>query len=109
MLRRHARPPLLLGLAALLLSSCQDDPELVRKIQEQKAEIAQLELEIGELQAQLTDSPGDQSGDLEELRGAIEAETRRITGLKESILSLEARRNALREEYEAYKKKYPLR
>lgn len=96
-------------LASFLLSSCGDDPELVKKHGEQESEIAKLNGELSLLNARLKNLPPDDSAKLEKsMAEAAKLEDER-TRLSNEVAILEAEHNELLEKYEDYKIKYSIR
>ncbi len=93
---------------ALPLTSCGDDPKLVAKRESQKVEIARLTGELELIEEKLKNLPPDVSRELEEARARADEQIREVTGLEEEVAALEARRNELKAEFDAYKAKYPI-
>jgi septal ring factor EnvC (AmiA/AmiB activator) len=99
------------GAAALCMFviSCNEDPELVRKHGEQEAEIAKLEGEITLMEERIKYLPPDQSSEL----AAAEQETRKLEAeqkqLADEVARLEEERDALKQQYEEYRRKYAVR
>jgi peptidoglycan hydrolase CwlO-like protein len=101
--------PRLLSLSAcLILSSCGDDPELVKKREQQKAEIARLEGEVALLTEKLESLPPDRSNELADIKIKAESQAAEMEKLDAEIVGLEAKKRALENEFDAYKKKYPV-
>ena len=96
-------------LTAITTSSCGDDPGLVRKRDEQRAEIRRLEGELSLLQEQLKDAPKDRSSELKELQGKVAAERDQIADLEKEVADLESEKRKLDREFEDYKQKYRVR
>lgn len=96
-------------LTAITTTSCGDDPELVRKRDEQRAEIRRLEGELSLLQEQLKDTPKDRSSELKELRTQVAAERDQIADLEKEVADLESEKRKLDREFEDYKQKYRVR
>lgn len=94
---------------AALVTSCGEDPELLRKYEKQKAEIIGLEGELALLNEKLKRAPKDRSDELEELKAQTEAEKAKIIALEEALASLKDERRDLEEELADFKRKYPLR
>jgi peptidoglycan hydrolase CwlO-like protein len=101
--------PSIVILTTLFITSCGDDPELVRKREEQRTEIRKLEGDLSLLQEQLKDAPKDRSSELEELKERIESERAQITQLEKEVADLETEKRELDREFEAYKQKYRVR
>ena len=94
---------------ALSISSCGDDPELVKKTQEQQAEITRLRGEVALIDEKLRNLPADKSSELAEAKKVAETQTAEIKALEEEIASLEARKKSIDEEFKAYQRKYAVR
>lgn len=95
--------------AALLISSCGEDSELVKQHGEQEAELAKLRGELALVQERIKHVPTDQSAELKEAqekRAKLEAE---LKALDTEIASLEEDKNKLEQEYEAYQRRYVVR
>ena len=97
-------------LSAALLSAChKEDPELLRKNEEQKAEIKRLEGEIAVLDEKLKNAPQDRSDDLAAARQEAAGQEAEIANLEKEVSAMEARKAALETEYNQYRDKYPLK
>lgn len=96
-------------LLAFSISSCGDDPELVRKRDEQRAEIRKLEGELSLLREQLKDIPEDRTAELIALKKQVEDERNQIANLEQSIADLESEKRRKEREYAEYQRKYQLR
>ena len=108
--RLTARPPIALALlSTLVLSSCGDDPELVRKREEQRAEIRRLEGELTVLRDKLANAPKDRTAELEELQKKTVAEQAKIAELETTVADLGKRKDELEDEFKHYQRQYPLR
>ncbi len=94
---------------AIAVSSCGDDPELVKKTQEQQAEITRLRGEVALIDEKLRNLPADKSSELAEAKKVAETQTAEIKALEEEIASLEARKKSIDEEFKAYQRKYSVR
>lgn len=99
------------GAAALCLafSSCSDDPAMVAKREQQRAEISKLESELAILQERMGQLPPDRSGDVEELKEKAEANQDEIAALESEIDELEREKAKIEREHEAYRRKYAVR
>lgn len=99
--------------AALLIAaasvSCSDDPELVRKRDEQKAEIRKLEGELAILQERMEQAPPDRSADLARLKEDAVKNKEQIEALETEIADLEKRKAAIEAQHESYRRKYVVR
>ncbi len=96
-------------LFCLSLASCGDDPELVRKRDEQKAEISRLDSELKVLQEKIERIPPDRSSELKDLKQQSELQKENIARLEEKIEELETQKAQIEKEHEAYKRKYVVR
>lgn len=96
-------------MAVALCVGCGEDPELVRKSEQQKAEIRRLERELGLLQEKIARAPKDRSAELVEVRAEIGREEERIAELETGVRELEVRRKEIEKEFEEYKREYPIR
>lgn len=94
---------------ALCCVSCGDDPKLVAKREQQKAEISRLKGELSLIEAKLQNLPPDVSAELEKTRKQAEEQTADVTRLEMEISGLEARKRSLQEEFDSYRSKYPLK
>lgn len=93
----------------LLLAACGEDPELVRKRDEQRAEISKLEGQLSLLKERLGNLPPDQTVDLEKLKNESEANAEEISRLEAEIEGLEGEKVKLEKEFAAYQRKYSVR
>lgn len=96
-------------LLCVVSSSCGDDPELVRKREEQKAEIRKLEGELSILKERLEQAPPDRSSELLRLKEEASASEGRIAALESEVEGLEKKKSALEREFESYRRKYVVR
>lgn len=96
----------LLLIAPLLLASCGDDPEMVRKRDEQRAEIQKLKGELEVLSEQLANLPEDRSAEVKELQERIRAEEAETSDLEKELAELNAKKREMQKEFESYKRKY---
>lgn len=99
---------LAVALLPLAVTSCKDDPELVRKREEQKTEIKRLQSEIALLDEKLKDTPPDRTRELEAARKQVSDQETELAGLEKDVLDLESRKRQLEAEYSSYKAKYLL-
>lgn len=88
------------------LSSCGDDPELVRKREEQKAEISKLNGELSILQEKMEQIPPDRSAKIEELKQQTEENRTQIAALESEIEALEKEKADVEKQHQAYRRKY---
>src|SRR5688572_16927940 len=103
-----SRPVVVIGFG-LLLGACGDDPELVRKRDEQRAEISKLEGELAVLQERLKDVPTDRTKELDKLKADSQANRDEIAKLETDIAGLEKEKARLEKEFAAYQRKYVVR
>lgn len=92
--------------AALLLSSCGDDPLLVEKHEKQKAEITRLAGELALIEEKLKNMPPDVSEDLEKAKALSVKQTAEVARLEGEISELEDRKRSLQKEFDLYRAKY---
>ena len=106
-----SRPIRLIASCLLLipLSSCKDDPILVRKREEQRAEISRLEVEVAALEARLKDVPPDRSKELADSRAVAETQQAEIRKLEMQAADLEARKKELEAKLADQRLKFPTR
>ncbi len=90
------------------LVSCGDDPQLVAKRESQKTEIARLSGELALIEEKLKNLPPDVSKELEAARAKADAQIVEVTRLESGLAQLEARRDDLKAEFDAYRAKYPI-
>lgn len=90
-------------------ASCGDDPELVKKRDEQRAEIRRLEGELMLLEEKLNNPPKDRSAELRALEEQIERDKSEIATLEREIPELVSQKKELEAELEQYRRDYPLR
>jgi chromosome segregation ATPase len=88
--------------------SCGEDPELVKKRQEQKLEIARLEGELQILNEQLKGIPADRSAELTEMKKKLDDQTLQLEQLEQEIIKLEKDKRDAEQRFEDFKKKYPI-
>ena len=84
---------------------CGDDVELIEKKNSQAAEITRLQGEIALIEEKLRTLPPDLSGELESKRKEIAAQEAEIKQLEAKIREQEERKNALQQEFSAYRAK----
>lgn len=101
--------PAALALVCLSFSSCGDDPELVRKREEQKAEIRLLDGELKILQEKIAQIPPDRSTEISKLKQESELQQAEIAKLEAEIESLQKQKAQVEKDHEAYRRKYVVR
>jgi len=94
---------------ALSCVSCGDDPKLVAKREQQRAEIARLKGELALIEEKLKNMPPDVSAELAKARKKMVEQNAEVAGLEEEISELEARKRSLQEEFDVYRAKYRLK
>lgn len=92
----------------ILSISCGDDPELIKKRNEQKIEISRLESELIIMNEQLKGIPADRSAQLDELKKELEAQAQHLNNLEQEVIQLEKDKRDALKKYQDYKKKYPI-
>jgi septal ring factor EnvC (AmiA/AmiB activator) len=101
--------PAALALVCLSFSSCGDDPELVRKREEQKAEIRLLDGELKILQERISNIPPDRSAEISRLKTESESQQAQVAALEQEIESLQKQKAQIEKDHEAYRRKYVAR
>ena len=104
-----SRPFALIILLSLCCFSCTEDPKLVEKREQQKAEISRLKGELALIEEKLKSIPPDVTEQLAEARVLTEKQTAEAAQLETEVAALEARKTALKSEFEAYQAKYQLK
>jgi septal ring factor EnvC (AmiA/AmiB activator) len=89
-------------------TSCREDPDLLRKRDAQKAEIAALQSELALVDAKLATMPEDVSGELEKVRLETVANEKEIARLEAELEALAGRKRGLQAEFDSYRAKYPV-
>jgi septal ring factor EnvC (AmiA/AmiB activator) len=105
------RPFLFLTVAAISLSgvSCGEDPALVRKRDEQRAEITKLESELALLKEKLKDLPEDRSKELAAAKAKAAAQAEDLARLETEIAAMEKEKSELEKKFSDYRSKYVLK
>jgi septal ring factor EnvC (AmiA/AmiB activator) len=88
------------------MSSCGDDPELVRKRDEQRAEIAKLNGQLELLQEKMEQIPPDRGAKIEELKLQAEENRTQIAALEAEIEGLQKQKADVEKQHQAYRRKY---
>lgn len=96
-------------LISLCCWSCSEDPKLVEKREQQKAEIARLKGELALIEEKLKSIPPDVTEQLAEAKAVAEKQTAEAAQLQTEVATLEARKSAIKSEFEAYQAKYQLK
>lgn len=89
--------------------SCGDDPQMVAKREQQKAEIAKLKGELALIEEKLKNLPPDVTDDLAKARELAETQQAEVTVLEKEVATLEDRKRTLQGEFDSYKLKYQLK
>lgn len=97
------------AVVALILTSCGDDPELVARSEQQKAEIAKLRGEIALLEEKLRSLPPDVSLQLEQAKKTEAGQQEEIQRLEGEIADLQVKKRELGKEFDVYRAKYQTR
>lgn len=97
------------GCLMLALCSCKEDPELVRKREEQQSEIKRLQGELEVIQEKLKDIPPDKTKELIEAKGEADAQVHEIERLEKEVAALDVKKKEIEGKFSDYKKKYPLK
>jgi transposase len=100
------RPCYLAVLVTLFCASCTDDPKLVEKREQQKAEISRLKGELALIDEQIKSQPPDVSAELAETKQLAEKQSAEVAALETEVAALDAKKRALQKEFEAYQAKY---
>lgn len=103
------RPLSIIMLLSLCCLSCSEDPKLVEKREQQKAEIARLKGELALIEEKLKSIPPDVTEQLAEAKTLAEKQTAEAAQLQTEVTALEARKSAIKSEFEAYQAKYQLK
>lgn len=93
---------------SMAFSACGDDPVLVEKREKQKAEIVRLKGEFALIEEKLKNLPPDVSAELAETKTLSAKQTAEVEKLEAEVAGLEARKRTLRDEFEAYQRKYQI-
>lgn len=106
---RLLSPGPLAVLFALSCVSCGEDPKLVAKRDEQKAEIAKLKGELALIDEKLKSLPSDVTAQMADAKELSAKQTSEVAVLEKEMTGIEARKRALNNEFAAYKLKYPVK
>ncbi|MCW1926438.1 hypothetical protein OKA05_28060 [Luteolibacter arcticus] len=88
------------------LNSCGDDPALVLKRDEQRAEISKLQGELSILQERMEQIPPDRSAKIDELKQQAEDNRTQISTLESEVEALEKEKADVEKQHQAYRRKY---
>jgi chromosome segregation ATPase len=97
--------------ACLLLSlcSCKENPELLRKREEQRAEIKRLEGELAVIEEKLKDIPPDRTKELLLAKAEADTQASEIETLEKEVATLDAKKKELEAKFADYRRKYPVK
>jgi len=96
-------------LIVVLMTSCGEDPALLEKSKQQKAEIQRLESELGLIEEKLKNMPKDVSEELQNARKEAEVQNSEIAKLEAEITALDTRKRTLQAEFDSYRAKYQVK
>lgn len=102
-------PMALAAITACILVSCKDDPELIAKREQQRAEINKLEGELSLLGEKLKNAPTDRRQELIQTQTKAQQLEKQVAELEGDIATLETRKKTLEDELRDYQREYPLR
>jgi FtsZ-binding cell division protein ZapB len=88
------------------LSSCGDDPELVKKREQLKAETSKLNGELSILKERLESMPKDKAVDIDKLKEQAENNRTQIASLESEVEALGKEKADIEKQHQAYKRKY---
>ena len=97
------------ALCVIAFSSCSEDPKLVEKREQQKAEITRLKGEIALIDEKLKSLPADVSSEFAEAKQVAEKQSAEVERLEAEVASLDARKNSIQKEFDAYRLKYQVK
>lgn len=97
------------GCLLVAICSCKENPELVRKREEQRTEIKRLEGELSLIEEQLKDIPPDRTKELIIAKGEADAQAVEIEKLEKEVAILDARKKELEGKFADYRRKYPVK
>lgn len=89
--------------------ACGDDPELIRKRDEQSAAIIKLEGELAILKEQIKQAPPDRSAEVARLKAEGTKNEEKIAELEEEVDTLEKKKKAIEQQAASYRRKYVIR
>ncbi len=98
--------PAALALLCLSFSSCHDDPALVLKRDQQKAELVRLDGDLKILQEKINQIPPDRSSEISKLKLQSEEQQGQISTLEQEIERLQKQKADVEKQHEAYRHKY---
>lgn len=90
-------------------ASCGDDPKLVEKREQQKAEITRLKGEVALIDEKLKNLPPDVTEELNAAKKISESQSAEVAKLEEEVAALEAKKRSIESDFQAYQLKYKVR
>ncbi|MCP5535295.1 MAG: hypothetical protein H7A51_03560 [Akkermansiaceae bacterium] len=93
--------------AVFLLTSCEDKA-LVRKNEDLRKQVSELEEQVGLLEMEIGEDPGDQTALISEANSALKKALEQLEQLDNEKMDLEASHEKLEKEFRDYQKKYPI-
>ena len=91
------------------LSSCGDDPELVKKREQLKAETSRLNGELSILKERLESIPPDKAVNIEELKEKAENNRTQIASLESEVEALGKEKAEIEKKHKDYRLKYAVK
>lgn len=95
-------------LLAGFISSCREDPELVKQHEQQNSELSRLRSGISIIEAQIRDMPADVSSEWKEAEKNHDLQKAGIQELKTEISEVSARIKSVQDGLKAYRVKYQI-
>ncbi|MEO7340409.1 MAG: hypothetical protein ABI073_05990 [Luteolibacter sp.] len=108
-MRFKCYPYPLFALFILTFASCSEDPKLVEKREQQKAEITRLKGDLALVEEKLKNLPPDVSADLASAKEVSEKQNAETARLESEVAALGARKRSLQNEFDAYRSKYQVK
>ena len=110
-LGKHLLILVAVSLTTAIFPSChkQEDPALLQKNEQQKAEIKRLEGEVAVLDEKLKNAPADRSEDLANARKEAATQQEELSKLEKEVAIMEARKTKIEGEFKQYREKYPVK
>ena len=100
---------LILWFVAIACIASSDDPKLVEKREQQKAEIIRLKGELTLIEEKLKNMPPDMSVELDKTNKEAKQQATEVAGLEAEVAALQARKRSLQDEFDSYRVKYPIK
>lgn len=95
--------------AAVSSVSCGDDPKMVEKRDQQKAEITRLKGEVALIDEKLKNLPPDVTEELNAAKKIAESQSAEVAKLEEEVAALEEKKRSIESDFQAYQLKYKVR